>query len=66
MEVTTIREEWKRKLLKFTSINPLRTNAPNHIETSQLICIANQSTDFYMMENIRREWFKRLKWWGGR
>ena len=39
------------KLLK---INPLTTNVPHHIETSQLICSANQLTGFYMMENIGR------------
>ena len=33
--------------MKF-SINPLTTNVPHHIETSQLICIANQLTGFYM------------------
>ena len=30
------------------------TNVPNHIETSQLIYIANQLTGFYMMGNIGR------------
>ena len=32
--------------------NLLTTKAPHHIETSQLICIANQLTGFYMMANI--------------
>ena len=27
---------------------------PHHIETSQLICNANQLAGFYMMENIGR------------
>ena len=35
-------------------LNPLTTIVPNHIETSQLICIANQLTDFYMMGNTSR------------
>ena len=35
-------------------INPLTINVPHHIETSQLICRANQLTGFYMMENIGR------------
>ena len=35
-------------------LNPLTTIVPNHIETSQLICIANQLTGFYMMGNIGR------------
>ena len=35
-------------------INPLTTNVPHRIETSQLICIANQLTGFYMMGNIGR------------
>ena len=30
----------------------LMTNIPCHIETSQLICSANQLTGFYMIENI--------------
>ena len=34
------------------SFNPLMTNVPHHIETSQLTCIANQLTGFYMIENI--------------
>ena len=34
------------------SINPLTTSVPHHIETSQLICIANQLTGFCMMGNI--------------
>ena len=33
---------------------PLTTNDPYHIETSQLICIENQLTGFYMMGNIGR------------
>ena len=36
------------------SVNPLTTNVPHHIETSQLICIVNQVTGFYMMGNIGR------------
>ena len=35
-------------------LNPLTTNVPHHIETSQLICIANQITGFYMVGNIGR------------
>ena len=34
--------------------HPLTTNVPHHIETSQLICSANQLTDFYMMGNTGR------------
>ena len=34
------------------AINPLTTNVPHHIENSQLICIANELTRFYMMGNI--------------
>ena len=36
----------------FFFINPLTVSAPNHIETSKLICRANQLTGFYMMGNI--------------
>ena len=35
-------------------LNQFTTNVPHHIETSQLICIANQLTSFYMKGNIGR------------
>ena len=35
-------------------INPLTINVRHHIETSQLICIANQLGGFYMMRNTGR------------
>ena len=38
--------------IKDEHLNPLMTNVPHHIETSQLIWIANQLTGFYMMGNI--------------
>ena len=38
----------------FNGLNPLTTSVPHHIETSQLICNANQLTGFYMMGNIGR------------
>ena len=34
--------------------NTLETNVPYHIETSQLICNANELTGFYMMGKIGR------------
>ena len=34
------------------TFNPLTTNVPHHIETSQLICSANQLTGFYMMRTL--------------
>ena len=34
------------------SFTPLKINNSDNIETSQLICNANQLTDFYMMGNI--------------
>ena len=37
------------------SINSSTTNVPpSYMETSQLICIANQLTSFYMLGNIGR------------
>ena len=39
--------------IKYANVNPL-TSVPHHIETSQLICNANQWTGFYMMGNIGR------------
>ena len=35
-------------------MNQLTANVRHHIETSQLICIANPLTGFYMMGNIAR------------
>ena len=35
-------------------LNPLTTSVPHHIETSQLICRANQLTGFYMMGSTGR------------
>ena len=32
--------------------NPLTNNVPHHIETSQLICRANQLADFYLMGEL--------------
>ena len=40
---------------------PLTTNVLHHIETSQLICIANQLTGFIWWGNRGRYWVKRLK-----
>ena len=37
---------------KYNLINPLTTNVPHQVETSQLIYNANQLTGFYMMMNI--------------
>ena len=36
----------------FYHVKQLVTNASHHIETSQLICDANELTGFYMMRNI--------------
>ena len=33
-------------------VNPLTTNIPHYIETSQLICKTNQLTGFYMMVTL--------------
>ena len=35
-------------------VNPLTTNIPHYIETSQLICKTNQLAGFYIMRNIGR------------
>ena len=32
----------------------IHTNVPHYVENSQLICISNQSTGFYMMGKISR------------
>ena len=45
---------YKRRLITNSVINLLTTNVPHYIETSQLVCIANQLTGFYIMRNIGR------------
>ena len=41
-----------------SSFNPLPINVLHHIETSRLICSANQLTGFYIMRKIGRLWVK--------
>ena len=36
------------------TVNPVTATVAHHIEISQLICIANQLTDFYMIRNTGR------------
>ena len=48
----TLLKSLGRKIELF--INPLTTNVPYHIETSQLICTVDELTVFYMMGNIGR------------
>ena len=45
---------YKIWLLPSSAINPLITNVLHHIEISQLICIANQLSVFYIMGNTGR------------
>ena len=42
----------RRRLFVLFFLKPLMTNGPHHIETSQLICSANQFTGLYMMGKI--------------
>ena len=51
--IKDIGKKYVRSIL-FNYVKSLTTNVPHHIETSQLICIANQLTDFYMIGNIGR------------
>ena len=39
-----------------TPVNPLTTNVTHHIETGQLICIADQLTGVYMMWSNVHKW----------
>ena len=43
-----------------SALNPLTTNVPRHIETSQLICIGNQLTGSCMTENTGRSWVNSI------
>ena len=50
-------ETWFFLMLRMKVLNlsfSLTINVRHHIETSQLICRANQLTGFYMMGNIGR------------
>ena len=40
--------------------NPFNDQCSHHIETSQLICRANQVTGFYMMRTLVVKWFKKI------
>ena len=40
---------WRFQYLLQNKVNSLTTNVPHHIDTSQLICNANQLTGFYMI-----------------
>ena len=39
---------------------PLTNHVPHYIETSELICIANRLTGFYMMGKINHQWVNYL------
>ena len=58
--VKVISGKFSVDLLTFTKefingkLNPLTTTVSHHMETCQLIWIANQLTDFYMIGNIGR------------
>ena len=43
-------------------VNPFQPNFAYHIETSYLICIANQMTVFYMLRNTWLEWVDKNTW----
>ena len=43
-------------------VNPLTTNVPHHIETSQLICSANQLTGFCMRETLAFKGLNKDAW----
>ena len=57
---TSVPHIWKsvkglmRETFSRSCVNSLATNIPHHIESIQLICIANKLTGFNMMENIGR------------
>ena len=49
-------------LVERVSFIPSTTSAPHHIETSQLICKANDLTGVYMMGDIGRQWVNLALW----
>ena len=48
-------EMGKKVTAKHHQFNPLTTSVSHQMETSQLICRANQLSSFYMKENIGRQ-----------
>ena len=44
--LTTVIKTQRSHISQFNILNPLTTDAPYHIEPSQLICSANQLTGF--------------------
>ena len=53
-----------RQLTQYFSrfyVNPFNGQCPSHIETSQLICRANQLTGFYVRRTLTVKWLKRKK-----
>ena len=50
---STEKTDLMEQIQTYHFFNPLTINAPYHIETSQLIWIANQLAGFYMMRNIQ-------------
>ena len=49
-----LNRDWIMIQITQSGFNPLKTSIPHHIETSQLICKANQLSGFYMMRNTSR------------
>ena len=54
VRILTVKRSRQMITLDNLTFNPLTTNVPHHIETSQFICTANQLAGFYMMGNISR------------
>ena len=47
---------WLQNLFKLYRFNPFRPSVAFYIETSYLICTANQMTGFYMKRNTGLKW----------
>ena len=54
MTLLPIPELQRRSLIETVRLNLLTTNVPWHIETTQVLCSADQLTGFYMIGNIGR------------
>ena len=54
MALLPIPELQRQSLIETVRLNLLTANGPWHIETTQVLCSADQLTGFYMIGNIGR------------
>ena len=58
VETSVVKITYFFLVINVHALNPFQSSAGFHIETSHLICIANQVTGFYMKCSPELKWFK--------